>query len=249
VSTASVLTRRYLLLLCVALWAGALACAVPGIDLLGPTPTPGPFPTPTPSGDFLQINVPRYSVVLQPGERVPATQLVYEGPNGSAYNFLINGLRATKREGNSLIWSGVIAAGVTGRYTLITTPQPGDAVLVSGSVLLTILTPSPVPFADDTPPENALYFGEVEANYRVPVDAQVPGTTLVYQGPTASRTEASFTGTNSTVYPFYSAGDILTWRGRLRSNVSVNYNFRIVEFEAGGVELAGSAELWIGSTQ
>jgi hypothetical protein len=138
---------------------------------------------------------------------------------------------------------------VSGRYSLVTTPQPDNAVLVSGAVQLTVLNPGPVAFAVDTIPDDALYFGEVEANYRVPLNASVPGTTLVYQGPTSSGTEAGFAGTNSTVYPLYSQGDILTWSGRLRSNVVANFNFRVVEFDTTAVELAGTAELWIANTQ
>ena len=236
---------RPLFLFGAALLLTALACSLPGGVTLGPTPTRGPLPTPTPQGDFILFEVPRYEATLLPGERVPSTQLVYERRTGDSYDFTINGLLASKREGNSLIWSGIVAPGVTGRYTLAVTARGGDSVTTTGSILLTVLNPLPV--AANTVPVagDQLYFNDIDVAYAVPLKAQVPGTTLVYEGIVSASNEVRFSGTNSGIYPQYAQGDTIIWTGQLRGNVLISYAFQVVRFDSEQLELEGAAEIWI----
>jgi hypothetical protein len=224
-----------------------LACSLPGGITIGPTPTRGPLPTATPLGDFILFDVPRYEATLLPGERVPSTQLVYERRTGDSYDFTINGLLASKREGNSLIWSGIVAPGVTGRYTLAVTARGGDSVTTTGSILLTILSPLPVAVNTVSAAGTDLYFQEIDVSYVVPLNARVPGTTLIYEGVVAASNEARFSGTNSGIYPQYAQGDTIIWTGQLRGNVLVSYAFEVLRFDGELLELDGTAELWIQS--
>ena len=75
--------------------------------------------------------------------------------------------------------------------------------------------------------------------------AQVPGTTLVYEGEQDQGAELS--GTNG--YPYRALGDSLIWIGRLRGNVIVRYSLRVAALSENSLRLLGTAELWITPAQ
>lgn len=215
--------------------AAALACAVPGFD-----GEPTPPAEPTPPGDMIFFTAP-YRVPLQPGTYIPGTQIGYIQSSGELHELLIDNLRAYRQVGDSVTWSGVIAPGVHGNYRLHLQGSFTGALQAEGEVRLSILNPTPVEIPPTSTPLGSIVFTGIPVNYVVPEGAQIPGTTLVYQGERNGVAELS--GTAS--YPFFAVEDSLIWVGKLREEVTVRYNLRVNRMDDYGLHLAGTAELWI----
>jgi hypothetical protein len=230
------LTRSLLIIVILALTS--LACS---INLNGVTPTPGPV-TPV-SDDIVTLFVPLYRATLEPGNRVPMTQMVYVNRDGQNYNVTIDGLAATKRAGDSFSWRGVIAPGVVARYNLRLSPTlSGDNILVVGPVDVAILNPVPVELANLPPAtQGSIHFTAIDIDTKIAKGDNIPGTTLVFEG---EREEgALLSGTAG--YPYRAMGDSLIWSGRLRGNVMVRYSLRVAGLSDEQLSLVGTAEIWI----
>ncbi|MCA9924452.1 MAG: hypothetical protein KC421_18875 [Anaerolineales bacterium] len=219
----------------------SLACSVP---FLGPEEPPA---TPTPMGDTLQYKIPAPAYVynLAPGESVPGTRLEYVGKNGDAYDVRIDGLAATKRIGDSFIWSGTVAPGVSANYNLKLTTEVLGKLPVAGSVDLLIFNPAPIEVST-VPVESALLnYRLISTNYQMPPGAGIPGTTLTYVGTTTQAGSEVAELSGLTGYPYLARGDSLAWTGKLLNNVYVRYDWRVLDINEFGLDLTGTAELWI----
>lgn len=236
--------NRTLLILLALLALPALACSTADLPVVG---QPTVEPTPTLPGDTLTLTVPIYTYNLQEGETIPGTQLTYVGPNGDAFDVLIDGLPAVKRIGDSFIWSGIVGPGVFANYNLRLTTNVLGGLPVAGPVVLVVLSPTPVETGSLPTDPPRLRFGEIGVNYLVPVGREVPGTTLTYQGLSQPNEGGSSLGllTGGQGYPYLATGDSLVWTGRLRDNVYIRYNLRAASVTAENLRLLGTAELWI----
>lgn len=240
------------LLLVLMLALPALACQVPDIPDQPSIPglvEPTPVGSPTPMGDTISYLAPAYTKSLQPGESVPGTQLTYIGSTDGGYEVAIGGQRAIKKTGDSFYWSGVIAPGVFANYNLRLTTSFFGGMPVAGPVELIVLFPEPQPLPLDEDPDAKLHLGNIVIDYHVPLSKTIPGTTLVYQG-----MESQGLGNQSTTlariggltgYPNLAIGDSLVWSGRLRDNVAIRYNLRVVSFDEESIRFVGAGELWI----
>lgn len=218
----------------------ALACTVPGLRPSGPDATP------TPPGDTISFSIPTYTYNLEPNSSVPGTGLRYIGRTDDAFQVSIDGLPATKRIGDSFIWSGILAPGVSATYNLRLTTAVFGALPVIGSVEIVILNPQPVEQPLTAEPTATLHFGNIVVNYPVPVGYQVPGTTLVYSGMVTQSGGTQLAQLSGLAgYPYLALGDSLVWTGRLRNNVIIRYNLRAASMDADSLRLAGTADLWI----
>ena len=216
-----------------------LACSVP---FIGP---PEPPATPTPSGDTIIYKVPAYAYDLSAGESVPGTRLEYVGKSGDTFDVRIDGLAANKRGGDSFIWSGTVAPGVFANYNLRITTEALGKLPVVGNVELLVFNPAPVE-VDTIPSDTAkLRYRLINANYQMPPGTQIPGSTLTYVGMTnqAGSDVAELSGLSG--YPFLARGDSLVWSGRLLNNVYVRYDWRVLDIDEFGLNLTGTADLWI----
>ena len=229
-----------------------LACSLPEVPFEPGLPgvvAPTPVGSPTPPGDTISYLVPAYARSLQPGESIPGTQLTYVGRAGDAYEVQIGGQRALKRSGDSFYWSGVIAPGVFANFNLRLTASLFGGLPVGGPVELIVLFPQPQPLAMAEEPQSQLHFGNIVIDYRVPLNMNVPGTALTYQG-----LEDQGLGNQTTTlarigglygYPNVAVGDSLIWTGLLRENVVIRYNLRAVSFDEEAIRFVGTGELWI----
>lgn len=208
----------------------------------------GPPLTPTPMGDSISYLTPAYSGRLEPGQSVPGARLTYLGRRDDAFEIRINDLLAIKRPGDSLFWSGIVAPGVFGNYNLRLSTSIFGGMPVGGPVEMIVFYPQPaeIPTAEVA---TDVHMSNIVIDYRVPVDHQVPGTTMVYRGVvqqgvgTQTARLAHFEGLSG--YPFFASGDSLVWNGRLRDNVTVRYGLRAIAFDDEVIHLVGAGELWI----
>ncbi len=235
--------RRVLSGLILFLLLPMLACTVPGIG------GGGPAATPTPLGDTLSFLIPAYTANLDPGDTVPGTRLTYVGREGDAYAVTIDGLAATKRTGDSFIWSGVLAPGVYANYNLRLTTSLFGRLPVAGPVEIIVFSPEPEALASLAGLSPALQYNNVVVNYLIPAGRIIPGTTVSYvgqsvqgQGEQAARL-AELAGVDG--YPYLAIGDSLTWTGKLRPQIAIQYNLRVAAISEDGLRLAGTAEIWI----
>lgn len=217
-----------------------LACDVPLMG--GPEETPVP---PTPVGDTLAFIVPLYSITLEPGDTIPGTHLTYVAQQGDAYDVTIDGLAATKRSGDSFIWRGVVGPGVVARYNLRIGAAVLGRLLAAGQVELSVLSPQPVEMSEAPLSDAALHYEGIAIQYLIPQGRAIPGASLVYEGQVEEGVKLS--GING--YPYRALGDSLIWIGQLREGSIIRYSLRVASVDDRGLQLVGTAELWVTPAQ
>lgn len=195
----------------------------------------------TEARDYLTFQTFTYRVALNPGQRVPGTQLVYVGPRDRLYEVEINNQRATKSGGDSFNWEGIVNAGVAGDFDLRLTPQLLGDMLAVGTVELTVLNPAPIVADLPTDTDNWFVFREMIVDVSVPISQTIPGTTLTFEGVEPQGAKLG----NTTGYPYLAQADSLRWTGRLSANAYVQYNLRVVAMNNQSLRLAGVAEVWV----
>lgn len=228
--------------------AVSLACGLPSIPGTGNQPAA----TTTPIGDMLIFNKvgPTYVANLSPGEKIPGTQMEYIGKTADGgYEVSINGTRSVKRSGDSFIWSGILAPGTHGQFNLrISTDVLGE-LPVAGSAVITVLNPQPFPLVAIPEDSSGISFTNILINYTIPAGSVIPGTTLTYQGVAQQGgvDVAQISDANG-VTSYYAQGDSVVWTGKLRENVFIRYNLRIISYNAEDLLLGGTAELFVRPT-
>lgn len=191
--------------------------------------------------DYITYQTVTYRQILNPGDRVPGTQLLYIGPRDRLYEVEIEGQRATKSAGDSFRWQGILHAGVFGDFDLRLSPQLLGDMLAVGTINMTVLNPMPIEATLPQDVDNWHIYPEMIIDVTTPVGQRIPGTSLTYEG---VATQGAQLG-NMAGYPYVAQGDSLRWTGRLSTNAYVQYNLRVVSMNDETLRLAGVAELWI----
>lgn len=243
----NILRRHYgLLLFIMLLLLPALACDVPGNVSL---PIGGPPPTATPMGDTLSYTIPIQTYSLAPGETVPGTRLTYVGFNGESYDVTIDGLPASKRLGDSFVWDGVVAPAVYANFNLRIAREVQGELPVAGPVELVVFNPEPAEIPALPVDGVMLAYNGILVNYLVPEGREIPGTTLSFVGVrqqgegNQTIQMAELTGLSG--YNLFAVGDSLIWNGRLRDNVAVRYEMRVISINEYGLRLSGDVRIRI----
>jgi hypothetical protein len=223
--------------------AVSLACTIPGL-----TREEAPWPDPTPETDTISFSIPNYNVILEPGDYVPGTFMLYREPAGENYEVSIDGLQATKRTGDSFIWDGIVAQAVYAQYNLrLGSTARATALPAEGNVTLFIFNPDPRPVSQlPVAIETAVHYPNIRIDYIVPPGHRIPGTDVTYDGIAQTILgvpQGQLSGL--TGYPFLSEGDAFFWTGALRPNVALRYNLETIALNEQGIRLAGEAELWV----
>lgn len=217
----------------------ALACTVPG------TGSSEPEATPTPMGDSMTFLIPAYTFNLEPGGKVPGSQLQYVGKVGDLHEVKIDGESAQKRVGDSFIWNGVVAPSVYASYNLRLAPDILGPLPVAGPVEITVLNPVATPLGNMPEWPNAIRYNNIVLAHSIPAGWTIPGTTLVYDGVSTQGGVDSARLTGLTGHPLFALGDSITWIGSLQENVAIRYTFRVVKFNENSLQLGGTAELLV----
>lgn len=235
-------SRKAVLFVLLLFTAVTLACSTASIPGLGQ----GPDPTSTPIGDYLTLEVPAYTASLSAGETLDGSGIQYIGkaPDGG-YRLVIAGQEVIKRVGDSLIWSGVVGPGVFATYNLRVTTSLLGELPVAGKVTLNVLYPEPLALTAVPQLPDARHFGNIVINNAVPKGQPVPGTTLTYTGLVQQGGVDLAQISSSDQQNFLAIGDSLVWSGKIRDNVYIRYNLRIIKINENSVQVGGLADLWI----
>ncbi len=202
---------------------------VPGLDALPALGAP-------PGGLVLQGPL---EVSLAAGDTIPGTDIRLITPGRDVARFRIAGLEAERRIADSLdfdgAWPGI--EGVT--YTLrLRVYHLGERQVRAAGVQRVVIR-------DIQPQQGTVALSGHRLTFPHSVaadrDALFPGMTLGYRG--RHERGAELTGLAATEYPYRKVGDSVVWRGRLRTDIPVEYNLRVLFYAEGSARLGGVAQI------
>ncbi len=176
---------------------------------------------------------------LQAGDRIPGTDIVLNSVSEAGAEFLIGGLRSVRTMGDSLDFDGDLAniSGVTYNLRLRIYYIGGDSVRAAGVQRLLI--------RDIQPQQAAVTLSGMTIKLPFTVNAStgapIIGTTLGYSG--SQERGGQITGLPEGDYPFLKIGDSISWKGYLRSDIPVEYNLRMLYYDANSAQVGGIVTL------
>jgi hypothetical protein len=198
-------------------------------------------------GDLAQINVgPNAMAFAGPteqqigvGERIPGTDIELISTSDGSAEFRIAGLRATRSLGDSLDyegeWPGV--SGVNYSLRLRIYHVGSNNVRAAGVHRLVV--------DNIQPAEQAVRL--TGSTLRIPYTASaadgetIKGMTLSYAG--SDDRGAQLRGLPGDAYPYRKIGDSIQWSGRLRPDLLVEYNLRVLFYNSNSLQVGGVATL------
>ncbi|MCS7221842.1 MAG: hypothetical protein RML36_02010 [Anaerolineae bacterium] len=181
-------------------------------------------------------------VYLIAGQALRPTDLVFIGVQDRRGQFIIDDMKATRQLGDSLDWDGEPLPGVRLSLRLRVIWFRDNGVHLAGTVRIEVhdFRPSPGGFNEDAPIQY-----KVPVAYRIPRGGMIPGTTLTYVGPSARGAELG----GLAEYPFRKIADSILWEGRLRPNVGLALNLRMVYFDEQAMQVIGIATIALEESQ
>ena len=190
--------------------------------------------------DVLKYVTNTYNTLVAPGNNyVPATQIRYVQKVQDQFELNIDGLQAFRRNGDSIVWNGLVAPGLRTDYQLVLAASSENNLFTQGTVKIDVFNPTPVELTGFPTLSNPRVFSNLLLQYTVQQGQAIPGTTLVFDGLTDQGVR--FSGTSQ--YPYYTLGSSLTYIGGLRSNVFVRYDLVLVGVVDNGLQVTGTGEM------
>ncbi len=173
-------------------------------------------------------------VYLVAGQTLQPTDIVFVGVQDRRGQFIVDDMKATRQIGDSLDWDGEPSPGVRLSLRLRVIWFRDNGVYLAGTVHIEVrdFQPGMGGFNKGAPVQY-----KMPVAYRVPRGGVIPGTTLAYAGPTDRGAELS--GLDE--YPFRKIADSILWEGRLRPDVGLALNLRVVYFDEQALQVAGIA--------
>jgi len=208
------------------LLAGVLSCTL----------KPGEHP------DKLTYKLP--TVLTVPlGETIPGTDIRYEEHDEDGAYLILAGKRALKRKGDSVTWEGEPVPGGKVNLDLRVVWFNEQSVHLAGTaqVVVTGVSPASEPPITTSPIK---YSGAVA--YSLAKGAYIPGTNLTYVG--EDEQGAALGGLAEDEYPYRHAGDSVVWEGRLRDDVHIKLELRVIQYSERILRIGGLVTLWLGGT-
>lgn len=173
------------------------------------------------------------------GDSLPGTDICYQGMTEEGVRVTIGGQEALKRKGDSLDWKGELAPDIQADLDLRVVWFTEQEMHVAGTVKVEIegIEPQATPIDTDAYPIE--YTGPVA--YGLAKDAKVPGSLITYEEHTEEGAKLGGTGG----YPYRQTGDSVFWEGKLRDDVLIKLDLRVVQYDERGLRLAGLVHVWI----
>jgi hypothetical protein len=176
---------------------------------------------------------------VERGKNVPGTDIPLAGIADKTAEFTIGGQRALKKVGDSLDWKGATGKGVLLDLNLRVLLVSEQSAHLGGTASVEIESPQPQSQAIDGDAGTKFV---MPVTYGVDVGKNIPGTLISYQERDADK-GAKFGGIAD--YAYRKMGDSLVWEGKLRDNVKLKLDLRVLFFNENSVRLGGTATLWI----
>jgi hypothetical protein len=200
---------------------------IPGLDSL-------PILT-TPPGAIVFAGPTERRVVA--GERVPGTDVTFEGVEESQAIFTIQGMRSPRVMGDSIIydgsWPGLPGSRYSVHYRIYRIAN--DGVRLAGVQQLLILDLQPQPGAA---PASAQELNFPYTDAVSTAGDTIAGTTLGYLG--KYERGAQLTGLPEGEYPYRNTSDSIRWEGSLRPDVGAQFDLRMLTYGVDGARVGGT---------
>lgn len=176
---------------------------------------------------------------LDPGERIPGTDITFVTVRDGAAVFQIMGLESTRRTGDSLdfdgAWPGLPGSSYNARLRLYRIGE--ESVRVAG--VHQLLVPGIQPAAGSPGSGFELTFTFLDGVSRG--GDVIAGTTYGYLG--RYERGAQLSGVPDNLYPYRSVGDSIEWDGMLRPDVGAEYDLRLLVYGNEGMRVGGTVTL------
>ncbi len=176
---------------------------------------------------------------VKPGQSFPGTGLQYVGVTDKMAEVRIDGQRALKKTGDSLDWSGSPSAGVQLDLAMRVLLISEQSLHAGGTVSLEIADVNPQAAAVGSTSETKF---TVPVTYAVDKGETIAGTLITYEGRDEER-GAKLGGIPD--YPYRKTGDSIVWEGKLRDNVSLRLDVRVLLFSESTLRVGGTATIWV----
>lgn len=176
---------------------------------------------------------------VKPGESFPGTGLQYVGITDKMAEMRIDGQRALKKAGDSLDWSGSPSTGVQLDLAMRILLISEQSLHAGGTVSLEIADVNPQAAAVSSASETKF---TVPVTYAVDKGETIAGTLIAYEGRDEEK-GAKLGGIPD--YPYRKTGDSIVWEGRLRDNVSLRLDLRVLLYSESTLRVGGTATIWV----
>lgn len=176
---------------------------------------------------------------LNIGDRIPGTDIVLSGVSDAGAEFQITGMRSVRTMGDSLDFDGDLAGinGVTYNLRLRIYYIGSNSVRAAGVQRLLI--------RDIQPQKADVTLGGMTMKLPFTVNVSngeaIAGTTLGYAG--MQERGGQITGLPEGDYPFLKIGDSISWKGYLRPDIPIEYNLRMIYYDANRAQVGGIVTL------
>ena len=176
---------------------------------------------------------------LNIGDRIPGTDIVLSSVSDAGAEFQIAGMRSVRVVGDSLDFDGDLAgiSGVTYNLRLRLYYIGSNSVRAAGVQRLLI--------RDIQPQKADVTLGGMTMKLPFTVNVSngeaIAGTTLGYAG--MQERGGQITGLPEGDYPFLKIGDSISWKGYLRPDIPIEYNPRMIYYDANRAQVGGIVTL------
>lgn len=191
---------------------------------------------PTPSGELVYQGPVK--LTLAAGDDLPGTDVHYVGKSDKGAELLIEGQQAFKRKADSVDWHGPLTEGITLDLSTRIAWFTEEALHLVGMARVTVQNPTPQasPITTKWPIEY-----RTSVSYAVSLQGYIPGTLIQYLGQTDKG--AQLAGVEG--YPYRKVIDSITWEGKLKEDVFLKLDLRVVRYTKQTLDVAGLATIWV----
>jgi len=180
-----------------------------------------------------------YEAAIEAGSDLPGTGIRYVGLSDRRAELLIDGRRTLKQKGDSLDWEGSPAEGTSVDLSLRILWYTAEKLHVAGTAKVRVSNPTPQ--VAPIPTKAATQYSNAPVAYSVARGKYIPGTLVKYLG--KEKEGAHLEGVEG--HPYRKIADSIVWEGKLRENVYLRLNLRVLFITEDSLRVGGMATIWI----
>jgi hypothetical protein len=188
-----------------------------------------------PGGPLELLYTAPFETGIERGSTLPGTGIRYVGPSDKGAEILIDDQTAFKQKGDSLTWRGSPVQDVDLDLSLRVLWFTEQTLYVGGTAEITVRDPAPV--VASPPTEGSMKYSNAPVTYHVSKGHNIPGTLVKYLGQAEEGIELE--GVEG--YPYRKFGDSIVWEGKVREQVFLELNVRVLLTTEDSITVAGTA--------